>query len=138
MENLDKFILIIVVSFEQTAMSPANQLPNSKIKPSHSKSYHEDDVVTAAHEQSCGQENNNIFVEVEYEMDQNEHFFVIVVEFIGSSQGILLTVPPNLPVNQRHQRLPVQFVASNHGQVRPDLPLDVNKTGQTKSQHCFV
>ena len=98
-------------------MGPADQLPDGVVKTRHSKGDHEHDVVTAAYKEGSRDEDNCVFVEVEDEVDEDEDLLVIVVELVGSPEGVLFPVPPDLPVHQRLQRLPVQLVASNHRQV---------------------
>ena len=94
--------------------------------------------MTSTDEKSRRKENDGVFVEVEDEVNQYEDLLIVMIEFVSSSQRILLAIPPDLSVDQGVQGLLVQLVAGYHRQVGPDLALDVNEASQTKGQHCLV
>jgi hypothetical protein len=127
MKHLDELILVVVVSFEETTVSLADQFPDSEVQAGHCEGHHEDYVVTSTDEKSRREENDGVFVEVEEEVNQYEDLLIVMIEFVSSSQRILLAIPPDLSMDQGVQGLLVQLIAGYHRQVRPDLAFDVNE-----------
>lgn len=80
-------------------MCSADQFPDAKIESSYCNGHNEDDVVRASNEYSSCYENNYVFIEGKYAMNQDENFLIIMIKFIGSAQGILFSIPLHLSMH---------------------------------------
>lgn len=111
---------------------------DARIDETHDGSDQEDKGMTSPHEEGSRNEDDHVFVERQHPVHHDEYLFVVVVEFVGCTQRVLLAVPPQLLVHQRLQRLFVQFVPRNDRQVRTHLPLQIDQSCETQGQNTFV
>jgi hypothetical protein len=71
-------------------------------------------------------------------MGSYENLLIVMVEFISSSQGILLSIPSQFLMNQRLQRLLVQLVTCDNCKVCAHLSFDIDQSSESDSEDYFI